>query len=231
MTRFPGRAILLSLAFAAPLALPAQTPVAARAAPAKAVSSQPPGYTLSYTGGAHDFDYFQGAWTTRQRRLKQRGVGSDQWKIFPATLCMREYLGGKATVDELYFPTKGWAGLTLRTCRPASHTWSIYWVSDTDGKLGPPVVGGFHGNRGEFYGEDHDQGRPVKVRFIWIKLDHDHSRREQAFSYDDRRWETNWIADFVGADPGKASLMAVRNAETPSGAPSENDMTSFRRIP
>lgn len=152
-------------------------------------------------------------------------------EIFPATLCMREYLGGKATVDELYFPTKGWAGLTLRTCRPASHTWSIYWVSDTDGKLGPPVVGGFHGNRGEFYGEDHDQGRPVKVRFIWIKLDHDHSRREQAFSYDDRTWETNWIADFVGADPGKASLMAVRNAETPSGAPSENDMTSFRRIP
>jgi len=67
------------------------------------------------TGDVHDFDYFAGAWTTRQRRLTARGVGSSDWDEFPATLCMTLYLDGMATVDELFFPTKGWAGLTLRT--------------------------------------------------------------------------------------------------------------------
>ena len=53
------------------------------------------------------------------------------------------------------------------------------------------------------YGEDRDNGRPVKVRYTWTKVDRDHARWEQAFSYDDRSWETNWRADFVRADPAK----------------------------
>ena len=161
----------------------------------------PPGYTLTRPGGPHDFDYFAGGWTTRQRRLKARGVGSTEWEEFPATLCMSLYLGGIATVDELWFPTKGWAGLTLRTFDLAKRQWSIYWVSSTVGKVDTPVVGGFDGNRGEFYGPDEDAGRPVKVRYLWTKQDHDHARWEQAFSYDGRTWETNWTADFLRADP------------------------------
>ena len=153
------------------------------------------------TGDVHDFEYFAGAWVTRQRRLRERGVGSSDWEEFPATLCMAPYLGGMATVDELYFPTKGWAGLTLRLFDLQKRQWSIYWVSSATGTLGTPVVGGFQGNRGEFYGEDEDGGRPVKVRYAWTKLDADHARWEQAFSYDGRTWETNWTADFTRADP------------------------------
>lgn len=63
-----------------------------------------------------------------------------------------------------------------------------------------PVVDGFDGNHGEFYAEDRDNGQPVKVRYTWDKLDNDHARWEQAFSYDNRTWETNWTADFVRAD-------------------------------
>jgi hypothetical protein len=164
----------------------------------------PPGFSLTRTGTSHDFDYFQGGWTTRQRRLKARGVDSHDWEEFPATLCMRLYLDGLATVDELYMPTKGAAGLTLRTFDRQKHQWSIYWVSSTMGKLDPvPVVGGFDGNRGEFYADDHENGRPIKVRFIWTKLDHDHARWEQAFSFDNRTWETNWTADFTRADTAK----------------------------
>lgn len=180
-------------------ALVAAMPAAA-ASPGAAV---PPGYTMARTGGVHDFDYFAGGWITHQRRLKKRGAGAHEWETFPATLCMREYLEGKATVDELYFPAKGWSGLTLRTFDVKKHQWSIYWVSSATGRMGPPVVGGFHGSHGEFYGEDTDAGRPVKVRFIWNKIDHDHARWVQAFSYDNRTWETNWTADFVRADPAK----------------------------
>jgi hypothetical protein len=164
-------------------------------------ASVPPGYTTSRTGTMHDFDYFVGGWTTRQRRLKARGVGSKEWEEFPGNLCMSLYLKGLATVDELYFPTKESAGLTLRTFDPEKRQWSIYWVSSTTGKLDPvPVVGGFDGNHGEFYAVDRENGRPIKSRFTWDKVDHDHARWEQAYSYDDRTWETNWIADFTRAD-------------------------------
>lgn len=161
----------------------------------------PPGYSTARTGDIHDFDYFVGGWTTLQRRLKARNVGSNDWEEFPGNLCMSLYLDGMATVDELYFPTTRAAGLTLRTFNPKSRQWSIYWVSGITGKLDPvPVVGGFEGNRGEFYAEDRDNGHPIKVRYSWKKVDLDHARWEQAFSYDDRTWETNWTADFTRAD-------------------------------
>jgi hypothetical protein len=163
--------------------------------------SMPPGYSTSRTGDVHDFDYFVGGWNTRQRRLRARGVGSSDWEEFPATLCMTPYLGGVATVDELYMPTRTSAGLTLRTFDLQRRQWSIYWVSSTTGRLDPiPVVGGFRGDHGEFYAQDEDDHRPVKVRYTWDKLDHDHARWQQAFSYDDRTWETNWTADFTRAD-------------------------------
>jgi len=167
----------------------------------------PPGFDTARTGGAHDFDYFAGGWTTTQRRLKARGVGSDDWETFPATLCMTPYLDGLVTADEIRFPTKGWAGFTLRSYDLGRHQWSVWWINSTSGRLETPVVGGFDGARGEFYGEDDDAGKPVKVRYAWNKIDHDHARWEQAFSYDGRSWETNWTADFLRAD----AALACRN--------------------
>jgi hypothetical protein len=164
----------------------------------------PPGYSTSRTGDVHDFDYFVGAWITEQRRLKVRDAGSADWEQFSATQCLTLYLGGLATVDELYIPAKDRAGLTLRTFDVEKRQWSIYWVNSTTGKLdADPVVGGFQGNHGEFYAQDEDNHRPVKVRYTWDKIDRDHARWQQAFSYDDRTWETNWIADFTRADASK----------------------------
>jgi len=175
---------------------------AVSSAAADSSTDVPPGYSMAVTGSPHDFDYFVGGWTTQQRRLKARGVGSNDWEEFPATLCMALYLDGIATVDELYMPKTGRAGLTLRTFDLQKHQWSIYWVNSATGKLDPiPVVGGFKGDRGEFYASDQENGRPIKVRYLWTRRDHDHARWEQAFSYDNRTWETNWIAEFVRADP------------------------------
>lgn len=170
-----------------------------RASPDNAVT--PPGYSLSKTGDVHDFDYFIGGWTTTQRRLKKVGVGSSDWEEFPAVECLTLYLGGLATVDELYMPRQNKSGLTLRTFDVNKHQWSIFWVSSTTGTLDPvPVVGGFAGGHGEFYAQDEVEKRPVKVRYMWDKLDHDHARWQQAFSYDNRTWETNWIGEFTRAD-------------------------------
>ena len=95
----------------------------------------PPGYTTARTGGAHDFEYFAGGWRTTQHRLKARGVGSNEWDTFPATLCMTPYLDGRVTVDEIRFPTKRWAGFTLRSYDLAKKQWSIWWINSTSGRL------------------------------------------------------------------------------------------------
>jgi len=184
-----------------PALVAAAAAVAASAAAADDAS--PPGYTLAHSGTVHDFEYFSGAWTTAQHRRKKRGVGSNDWEDFPATLCMTPYLGGLATVDEMYLPSKHLAGLTVRSLDLEKHQWLIHWWSSHDGKMDPGVVGGFQGDRGEFSGSDQDGGRPIKVRYVWTKLDQDHARWEQAFSCDDRTWEINWRADFTRADADK----------------------------
>jgi hypothetical protein len=195
----PMRALLLTLVAGA--AVIGGRPAARALAAASTGGALPPGYSLSKTGDMHDFDYFVGAWTTQQRRLKVRGAGSSDWEEFPAVECLTPYLDGLATVDELYMPGTKRAGLTLRAFDVEKRQWSIYWVSSATGRLDPkPVVGGFDGKHGEFYADDQQDGRPIKVRYQWNKLDNDHARWEQAFSYDNKTWETNWIADFTRAD-------------------------------
>jgi quinol monooxygenase YgiN len=150
------------------------------------------------TGDLHDFDFLAGEWSVANRRLKQRGVGSQEWDEFPATSRATLHLGGIANTDEIIFPTKGWSGMTLRTFDTAKRQWSIYWVNSRLGTMLPPVVGGFSGNRGEFVGEDDDDGGPVKVVYRWTKLGPDAAHWEQAFSYDGgATWETNWVMDLA----------------------------------
>jgi hypothetical protein len=154
------------------------------------------------TGDVHDFDFLAGEWAVANRRLRRRGCGADEWDEFPAAARNWQLLGGMANVDEILFRTRGTSGLALRTFDPETRRWSIYWVSSTRGVLEPPVTGGFAGDRGEFYGDDCDEGRPVRVRFLWSRLGADAARWEQAFSYDGGAWETNWIMSLTRIGPG-----------------------------
>ncbi|MES2403533.1 MAG: hypothetical protein V4567_04230 [Pseudomonadota bacterium] len=180
--------------------------IAAAATPHGTQGDVPDGYSTTITGGVHDFDYFMDSgWTTYQHRIKTEGDGKLHTDNLVGYLCALPYLDGTATVDELYFPAKRTAGLTLRLFNPKTRQWSIYWVSSTDNVLDAnPVVGGFKGNRGLFYGTDTDTaGRTIKVRFIWTLIDHDHARWEQAIAHDDGKWVTNWTADFLRTDRDK----------------------------
>ena len=194
--------------------------VAAFAGGAAAQEPGPPGFTMERTGAENDFAYFDGGWTTVQRRLRQRGVGSSDWEVFPGDLCATPYLAGRATVDEIYFPSLQRAGFTLRLFDLARRQWSIYWVNSASGRLDPiPVVGGFQGNRGEFYARDQVDGRAIKVRYLWTLIDENHARWEQAFSYDDRTWETNWTADFTRADAAAICEHGQPRRSEPHAAP------------
>jgi hypothetical protein len=161
-----------------------------------------PGYSTSLKGAPHDFDYLIGAWTTQQKRLKALAVGSREWVEAPANQhCAVPYLNGRAIVEQSQFPDNRPAGLFIYTFNSIQQQWSIRWVNGKTGELETPLVGGFQGTRGEFYGDDDYNGRPIKVRIIWTNPDRDHARWEQSFSFDDRTWEVNWISDFTRGDP------------------------------
>jgi hypothetical protein len=164
--------------------------------------------TQSFIGTEHDFDFLIGHWAVSNRRLRHRGVGSSDWDSFPAECQGWALLGGGVSVDEIHFSTRGFSGCTLRTLDRAARRWSIYWINSSDGRLFPPVHGGFHGPRGEFYGDDMDDGRAVKVRFVWTREGVDEARWEQAFSPAGAGWETNWVMEFRRGLPqaGQASV-------------------------
>ena len=150
--------------------------------------------------GRQDFDFLVGEWEVANRRLKQRHAGSTDWDEFPGRSTMRPILGGLGNVDEINFPTKGWSGATFRFFNPETRLWSIYWVNSRDGLMQAPVHGAFRNGVGEFYGEDLDEGRPVRVRYLWSMVTKTTARWEQAFSTDnDKTWETNWVMDFSPA--------------------------------
>jgi len=150
------------------------------------------------TGDVHDFDYHIGAWTSVQRRMKQRWTANPEWEEFPGKTTYVQYLGGTISLDQTDFPTKGWAGVTLRVFNPVKRQWAIYWISSRNPKVDSPMIGGFQGNRGLFYAPDMDGDIPVTARFIRTKMPPDKERWEQAFSRDKGlTWETNWTADFT----------------------------------
>jgi hypothetical protein len=150
------------------------------------------------TGSLCDFDFLVGEWDVASRRLKKRWAASPQWEEFVGVSRLEKRLDGLANIEELSFPTKGFSGLTVRLFDLEDQRWSIFWASSRDGRLTPPMFGGYLGDRGDFVGEDTDEGAPVKVRFLWLRRGaRGHPRWEQSFSRDGRRWEINWIMDFT----------------------------------
>ncbi|MEV0237337.1 hypothetical protein [Nonomuraea sp. NPDC050786] len=146
----------------------------------------------------NDFDFLAGRWNVANRKLVKVLAGSDVWEEFPGHSVATRHFDGGASFDEITFPTKGFIGMTLRVFNQETRQWSIYWANSRTGVLDTrPMVGTFEGDRGEFYGEETHEGRPVRCRFIWTVHGPDAARWEQAFSADDgQTWETNWTMDF-----------------------------------
>ncbi|GAA0468275.1 hypothetical protein Ade02nite_79140 [Paractinoplanes deccanensis] len=141
----------------------------------------------------NDFDFLMGSWHVVNRR--RRGDG---WDEFPGYATCRPALDGLGNVDEIEFPTLKSRGLTLRLFDVESRQWSIYWASGTTGRLYPPVHGTFRDGRGDFYGDDTHEGRPIRVHFIWSGTTSSSPRWEQKFSYDGgRTWETDWVMELT----------------------------------
>ncbi|MFD7032630.1 hypothetical protein ACFWAR_31865 [Streptomyces sp. NPDC059917] len=145
----------------------------------------------------NDFDFLTGTWDVANRWRTDFLDADGDWEEFPGVTHGSRHFDGAANVDEITFPTKGFAGLTLRLYDPERAEWSLYWSSRRTGTLFPPVVGRFADGVGEFYGNDVHDGRTVRVRFRWSGISERTASWEQAFSTDDgKTWLTNWTMAF-----------------------------------
>jgi hypothetical protein len=154
--------------------------------------------TTNCIGRPHDFDFLVGgSWHVVNRRLRRRLPGGDDWTTFEHTFHAQVLVDGQVSIDENVFASEGFTGLTFRTLDVAAQRWAIYWINSRDGLLQPPVHGGWNGDRGQFFGDDEDAGRPVHVRFLWERLGPDTARWSQDFALigGDGAWETNWVMD------------------------------------
>ena len=168
--------------------------------PQRQSTVQPP---ASAHDGQHDFDFELGRWNIHLKRRLNPLTGSNIWVEFDGTSVTRKVWDGRAQLEE--FETNGTSGkvegLTLRTYNRQTHQWSLWWANSKDGAVTPPQIGEFKDGRGEFYGQDTNNGKLVYVRFIWTKTDTNVPHFEQSFSEDGgKTWEVNWITDQTRVD-------------------------------
>ncbi|MGH8081723.1 MAG: hypothetical protein ACREP7_14200 [Lysobacter sp.] len=147
--------------------------------------------------GEHSFDFEFGRWNSQIKRLKQPLSGKSEWVEYQGTTVVTALQGGRANVAELAVagPAGRIEGVALRLYDPQGGGWSIHYASLRDGALTAPLTGRFQNGRGEFYGDDSFDGRPIRVRFVIHCPSHDRCLFEQAFSADaGKTWEMNWIS-------------------------------------
>lgn len=118
----------------------------------------------------HDFDFLFGHWLVRHRRLLTRGVGADDWDDFEGTAFTEPRMGGLVNVEQHDCPARDWRGVALRALDRETGDWSIWWISDRDGRLQPPVVGRFQADGCRLEGRDSDGDRPVVARYEWSRI-------------------------------------------------------------
>ena len=151
---------------------------------------------------AHDWDWLEGNWSVRHRRLKERLQGSAEWQEFDGACRMVRTLAGFGNMDDnwLDLPAGAYRAMGIRAFNPETRLWSIWWFDERSQTIDPPVRGGFRDGVGEFTGDDTLRGQPIIVRFRWSEITAASARWEQAFSPDGgATWEVNWVMRFTRA--------------------------------
>lgn len=153
--------------------------------------------TASPSSSSNDFDYLEGTWRLKNKRLKCRLSGCTEWSpIYESKVVMTKILNGIGNIDNLYDTSNGkkYEGVAVRLFNPKTKLWSIYWSDSNTGTFDPPMVGSFENNVGHFFCKDNFNGRPIIIVFRWDVRNPKLPVWSQAFSADNgKTWEWNMI--------------------------------------
>lgn len=155
--------------------------------------------------GRGDFDFLVGDWRTVQKRSTKPLQDDAPWESFDATIHMEKLPGNLGNIDSLVAPDwrPNWVGVTIRIFNGETGLWSIYWlagktggIDSATGQLTVPVVGKFDNGVGVFECDEVIGGIALRVRYTWTRVDSDHVKWQQAFSFDGgKSWKANWVMD------------------------------------
>jgi hypothetical protein len=151
--------------------------------------------------GKHGFDFLDGEWRARHRKM----VGTNlEWVSFEGTVSHQALMGGIANVEEyvLDSPDGSYRALNLRAYDQETDTWSIWWLDQRfpEGPIGPPVQGRFENGIGTFYAAYDQDGKQMRMRFIWSGITGTSAKWEKAISSDNgKTWQPTWFIDLERA--------------------------------
>lgn len=155
--------------------------------------------SASPTSSSNDFDFYEGKWKLRNKKLKTRLNSCTEWSEFESTQEMYKVLNGIGNIDNYLATFDGipFEGMSIRLFNPKTRLWSIYWADSNEGVLQPAVVGSFENDVAHFFTKDIFNGKKIIVVFCWDARDKENPIWSQAFSSDNgKTWEWNWYMYF-----------------------------------
>ena len=120
-----------------------------------------------------DFDFLAGKWNVHFHVLLSRFSAAKKWVEYDGTERFEKLGDTSMGFDEFdaycaQLQMRN-SGKSLRLYNTKTHEWTIYQLNN-EGMLDQPVVGGFSDRRGEFFGQDSYNDRPIYVRNVWLNL-------------------------------------------------------------
>lgn len=149
-----------------------------------------------------DFDFLYGNWKITNRILKERLNNSNEWRESIAYSRCWKILDGWGNMDEFTMESRDgrvFKGNTIRIFNPENKEWIIYWADTWNPELGmtQQTTGTFKNGIGTFFGEDLHQGKKVRQKFTWKRVDANTAYWDQAYFDESKNdWEVNWIMNF-----------------------------------
>jgi hypothetical protein len=152
--------------------------------------------TASPTSSESDFDFLQGQWKVKNRKLQTRLNNCKDWDKFESELHMKKALNGLGNVENYYasFNNEPFEGMAVRLFNSKTRLWTIYWMDSSEAKMDEhPVTGSFENGIGKFYAQDVFNNEPVLILYQWNATNPEHPIWSQASSLDNgKTWEWNW---------------------------------------
>ncbi|MEZ5920091.1 MAG: hypothetical protein R3C60_01940 [Parvularculaceae bacterium] len=154
-------------------------------------------------GKQSDFDFLIGKWRVKHHTLRGRLTGATKWDVADAIDIVSPAFGGMGNIGQFMrlIDNEPYVGMPIRLFDPGAMFWRIYWLDTRDQRMEPPIIGGFDGDVGLFFGDDILRGEPIRIRFLWKDITDLSARWEQAFSPDGgASWEVNSVMEFIRDD-------------------------------